>query len=273
MRSQGSLRSVRGSQALGPAGGPRPGQQPVLGQYPACQPSLNCQICHTRMIRRRSTDDPGTTSGPRYKQLPEPYTVSQTTLPESRAIAADAAKRELPMPESAPDYTEARREPRVRLARHSIDGGAPRAKDNGRVKFSRRFGLMLKIGRAGPDMALRTEIGAEPHRPDSSLNMWIFGGASNHRAVLNRVGVGRQGARRRTRYVPCSSSRPSALPPSRPRPRSRNVARVLVERSDRRSVQACERKTARMPVTIKHVNRAVSGKRPKTPLAARAGGA
>lgn len=195
--------------------------------------------------------------------------MSQTTLPESRTIAADAAKRELQMRESAPGYTEARREPRVRLACHIIDDGTPRAKDNGRVRFSRRFGLMRKIGRAGPDMALRTEIGAEPRRSDSPLNRRIFGGASNHRAVLNR-GVGRRGVRRRTRYAPRSSSHPSALPPSRLRPRGRNVARVL-ERPDGRSGPACERKTTKMPAAIKRVGRAVCDQRAKTPLA-RAGG-
>ena len=214
-------------------------------------------------------DDLGTISEPRYKQLPEPYTVSQTTSPESRTIAADAAKRELPMPESAPDYTEARREPRVRLARHSIDDGAPRAKDNGRVKFSRRFGLMRKIGHAGPDIALRTEIGAEPRRPDSPLNRRIFGCVSNHRAVLNR-GVGRRGVRRRTRYAPRSSSRPGALPPSRPRPRGRNVTRVL-ERPDGRSGPTCERKTVMMPAAIKRVGRTAYCQRAKNTLGGQRG--
>jgi len=196
--------------------------------------------------------------------------VSQTTSPESRTIAADAAKRELPIPEGTPDYTEARREPRVRLAHQIIDDGAPRVKDNGRVKVSQRFGLMRKIGRAYPDMALRMEIGAEPRRPDSPLNRRIFGYVSNHRAVLNR-GVGRRGVRRRTRYAPCSSSRPSALPPSRPRPHSRNVTRVL-ERPDGRSGPMCERKTAKMPAAIKRVGRAAYCQRAKTPLARTGGG-
>ena len=197
--------------------------------------------------------------------------MSRTTLPESRAIAADAAKREIQMPKIMPDYTETHRKPRVRLARQIIDGGVPRAKDNGRVEFSRCFEVMGKIGRAGPDMALRTEIGAEPRRLDGSLNRRIFGGASNHRAAPTRIGVGRLGARRRTRYAPCPSSRPSALPPGRPRPRYRNVARVL-ERPDGRSAPARERKTSECrPQSSVSVERCLAKGR-KTPLA-RAGGA
>ena len=229
---------------------------------------FNYRICHTRTIHY----DPRTISGPRYKQPPEPHTMARTTSLEPRAIAADAAKRELSMPDSTPDDIETRRGPRVYLERQIMDGGAPSAKGNGRVEFSRCFEVMGKIGRAGPDMALRTEIGAEPRRRDSSLNRRIFGGASNHRAAPTRIGVGRRGARRRTRYAPCPSSRPSALPPGRPRPRYRNVARVRVELPDRRSAPARERKTSECrPQSSVSVERCLAKGR-KTPLA-RSGGA